>query len=121
MFGRISKQNGQRQFFYTESLSQICQMKEYDPYSLHHEFSQSFTRKDLNVVEQLEAYIEERGNPFDISSTAVKNLSSGENTEPPILPRSLLCSTVFVCVPVCLFLSHSVPISITNTQAHTVL
>ena len=65
-------------FLYTESLSNICQL---DQYSLHHEFSESVTKKEYEAVEKMITFINEKGNPFDISSTSMINLSSGQQLD----------------------------------------
>ena len=37
-------------------------------------------------------FIEERGNPFDVSSTEMKNLSSGEQVDPKLVDFRMKCT-----------------------------
>ena len=45
---------------------------------MHHEFSETATQEEREAVAKMIQFIEERGNLFDVSSTEMKNLSSGE-------------------------------------------
>ena len=68
----------QEKFLYTKALSEICQLKTEDQYSLHHEFSETATLEEREAVANMIQFIKERGNPFDVSSTEMKNLSPGD-------------------------------------------
>ena len=65
-------------FLYTQVLSEICQLKTEDQHSLHHEFSEIATQEEREAVAKMIQFIEERASLFDVSSTEMKNLSSGE-------------------------------------------
>ena len=65
-------------FLYSKALSEICQLKTEDQYSLHHESSETATLEEREAVAKMIQFIEERGNPFDVSSTEMKNLSSDD-------------------------------------------
>ena len=65
-------------FLYTQALSKIWQLKTEDQCSLHHEFSETATQEEREAVAKMIQFIEERGSLFDVSSTEMKNLSSGE-------------------------------------------
>ena len=68
-------------FLYTQVPSEICQLKTEDQHSLHHEFSEIATQEEREAVAKMIQFIEERGNPFDVSSTEMKNLSSGKQLD----------------------------------------
>ena len=80
-------------FLYTQALSEICQLKTEDQYSLHHEFSETATQEEREAVAKMIQFIEERGNPFDVSSTEMKNLSSGEQLDPKLVDFRIKCTT----------------------------
>lgn len=63
---------------YTNLLREISGINNEDEYSLHHEFSEQRTEVDKNCVKQLASYIQERGNPFDVKESVIKNLVTGK-------------------------------------------
>ena len=79
-------------FLYTQTLSEICQLKTEDQYSLHHEFSETATQDEREAVAKMIQFVEERGNPFDVSSTKMKNLSSGEQLDPKLVDFRIKCT-----------------------------
>ena len=48
-----------------------------DRCSLHHEFFKQCIETDLQCVKQLVAYVNERGNPFDVIEILIKKLVAG--------------------------------------------
>ena len=48
-----------------------------DGYSLHHEFFKQRTKTDLQCLKQLNAYVNERGNPFDRREILINNFVAG--------------------------------------------
>ena len=52
---------------------------------MHHEFSETATQEEKEAVAKMIQFIEERGNPFDVSSTEMKNLSFGEQLDPKLV------------------------------------
>ena len=62
---------------YTKMLRDISGIDIEDKYSLHHEFSQQHTTTDLKYIQQLVSYVVERGNPFDVKETMIKNFVAG--------------------------------------------
>ena len=78
-------------FLYNESLSRICQLETGDQYTLHHEFSESATKMETEAVIKMTEFINERGNPFDASSTEMKNLSSGEQLNKKLVEFRIKC------------------------------
>ena len=79
-------------FLYTQALSKICQLKTEDQYSSHHEFSETETQEVREAVAKMIQFIEERSNPFDVSSTEMKNLSSGEQFDPKLVEFRIKCT-----------------------------
>ena len=51
---------------YTNLFCEISGINKEHEYFLHHEFSEQPTEVDKRCVNQLDSYIQERGNPFDI-------------------------------------------------------
>ena len=49
---------------------------------MHHEFSETATQEEKEAVAKMIQFIEERGNPFDVSSTEMKNLFFWRTTRP---------------------------------------
>ena len=82
-----------KKFLYTQALSEICQLKTEDQYSLHHEFSETATQEEREAVAKMIQFIEERGSPSDVSSTEMKNLPSGEQLDPKIVNFRIKCTT----------------------------
>ena len=80
-------------FLYTQVLSEICHLKTEDQYSLHDEFSEIATQEEREAVAKMIQFIEERGNPFDVSSTDMKNLSSGKQLDPKLVDFRVKCTT----------------------------
>ena len=80
-------------FVYTQALSKICQLKTEDQYSLHHKFSGTATQEAREAVAKMIQFIDERGSPFDVSSTEMKNLSSGKQLNPKLVDFRIKCTT----------------------------
>ena len=68
-------------FLFTEAHSKVCQLEAEDQYSVHHKFSRLTTEKERAAVEKMVSYINERGNPFDISVILRRSLTSGEQLD----------------------------------------
>ena len=71
----------------------MCQLEAEDQYSLHHEFSRLTTEKERAAVEKMISYINERGNPFDISVILTKSLTSGEQLDDELVAFKTNCVT----------------------------
>ena len=66
---------------YTKFIKDVSMLRNDDEYSLHHEFSVSATKHELEVVEQVMSYVSERSNPFDLSSTTLTNIVTGKQID----------------------------------------
>ena len=66
---------------YTKFIEDVSMSRNGDEYSLHHEFSVSVTKHDLEAVEQIMSYVSERSNPFDLSSTTLTNIVTGKQID----------------------------------------
>ena len=60
---------------------------------MHHEFSETATQEEKEAVAKMIQFIEEKGNPFDVSSTEMKNLSFGEQLDPKLVDFRTKCTT----------------------------
>ena len=80
-------------FLYTQALSKICQLKTEDQHSLHHEFSETATQDGRESAAKMIQFIEKRSNPFNVSSTEMENLSSGEQLDPKLVGFRIKCTT----------------------------
>ena len=66
---------------YKKFIEDVSMSRNDDEYSLHHEFSVSATKHDLEAVEQVMSYVSERSNPFDLSSTTLTNIVTGKQID----------------------------------------
>ena len=62
---------------YSNLLRKISSVDQEDEYSLHHEFSEKLSETDQTYIQQLVDYISDRGNPFDLENSTMKNLVTG--------------------------------------------
>lgn len=58
-------------------LRNLCEINNEDEHSLHHNFSSKRNENDKANVNQLVSYVTQRGNPFDVNNTTLKNLATG--------------------------------------------
>ena len=80
-------------FLYTQVLSEICQLKTEDQHSLHHEFSEIATQEEREAVAKMIQFIEERGNPFDVSSTEMEKPFFWQTTRLKLVDFRIKCTT----------------------------
>ena len=78
---------------YTNLFCEISGINKEHEYFLHHEFSEQPTEVDKRCVSQLDSYIQERGNPFDIKEDATKNLETGTTLSDEATSFFLKCFT----------------------------
>ena len=62
---------------YSNLLRKISSVDQEDEYCLHHEFSEKLSETDQTYIQQLVDCISDRGNPFDLENSTMKNLVTG--------------------------------------------